>query len=136
MIKIWGASDDLVDIATSHVVEGTDTRFSGRDDPEVKGWRGWELSCYEKSTEIHIVEGPPDAPDRGCIVHMRYFGAVAQKGCWSAEVSQLDEGTPMPPVSITHADRGAVGRTGYSVLVSVESEGQVSWTQHPDKAED
>ncbi len=97
MIKIYGTSDDLVEI------EGHPA--------------GDEVNCYEKDVLITIGNA-----GGGLLIRMsyapRFSGApgVAEGafGCWSAEIAQVTEDTPILwPVTIT--------REKYSVCVNVDA---------------
>ena len=104
MLKIYGASDDLV---------------------EIEGPGGDEVDCYDSSVLITI--GWPEAQAgkdaKGLVVRMRY-GSPGFGGTWSAEVGQIDEDFPIPwPVRIEVAERP------YSALVIVDcpDDTPVSW---------
>ncbi len=101
-IKIYGASDDLVEI-------------EGHPD-------GDEVGCYEKDVIVTIGNA-----SGGLLVRMsyedRFKGAPgltdAAFGCWSATVAPIAEDIPIPwPVTITNP----IGRNGrgYSACVTVE----------------
>ena len=94
MIKIYGASDDLVEIEGSI--------------------HGDEIDCYDKSVLITIGE-PEASPGRdahGLQIRMRH-GSL---GSWSAEVGQIDDDYAIPwPVFLRVADHG------YSVMVCVDA---------------
>lgn len=105
MIRIYGASDDLVEI-------------EGHPD-------GDEVGCYDK--DVCILIGDTTA---GLAVRMSYgespipasvgFGEIGF-GCWHATVIQVAEDAPVPwPVTITTANRGN-GGVGYSVCVNVDA---------------
>ena len=109
MIRIYGASDDLVDI-------------EGHPD-------GDEIGCYDRDV-IVIVEDPAGG---GIAVRMSYAPGFPKKacgreigfGCWSAEVVQLAEDEPVPwPVAVKHAIRG--GTVGYSVVVEIDAPATVA----------
>ncbi len=105
MVRIYGASDDLVEI-------------EGHPD-------GDEVGCYEQ--DVIVVLGDEKG---GVLVRMsyspRFTGAPglpdAAFGCWSAEVAPIGEDVPMPwPVTITNPiEQRAGGPRGYSACVSVD----------------
>lgn len=91
MLKIYGASDDLV---------------------ELEGFIRDEVDCYDKPVQIKV-----GTDDSGLIITMRYgvLGAV-----WSAELSQLDEDVPIPwPVTVVTQGRRE-DDVGYSVAVCID----------------
>lgn len=118
MIRIYGASDDLVEI-------------EGHPD-------GDEVGCYNSIVIITI--GTEDA---GCRVIMRY--ADGNRGAvWSAQVEQMDEGVPIPwaitighcnrdgkplPLDVPKNEEGGTRGVAYSVLVQVDAPSSVklSW---------
>jgi hypothetical protein len=75
MLKIYGASDDLV---------------------EIEGIVSEELGAYDKPRVVTV----GDRETGGCVVVAEY--AVENRaGVWSMSVSQIDEDVPIPwPVSI------------------------------------
>lgn len=83
MVKIYGASDDLVEI------EG----HPGGD----------EIGCYDQ--DVIVMLGTMETG--GIAVRMSYaprfaaFGMGVATACWSAEIAQLDEDRPIPwPVRV------------------------------------
>ena len=99
MVRIYGASDDLVEIE-GHV-------------------DGDEIGCYDRA--VYVILGDED--QGGVAVRMSYEPHFAKKdigrevgfGCWSAEIIQLAEDCPIPwPISIKHGGRG------YSVVVEID----------------
>ena len=105
MIRIYGASDDLVEI-------------EGHPDGE-------EVGCYDK--DVVVIIGTMTA---GLVVRMSYDGATVPEsaglgevgfGCWSARVVQVAEDAPVPwPVTITTAGSSS-GAVGYSVCVNIDA---------------
>lgn len=79
-IKIYGASDDLV---------------------EIEGPGGDELGAYGKRREITITTG-----GLGVVVGMEYAPKGTSAGVWRADIRQIDEDIDMPPISITMGGRG------------------------------
>ena len=101
MIRIYGASDDLVEI------EGHP--------------KGDEVGCYNQ--RVVVVIG--DEATGGVAVRMSYgtkeFPRSVGFACWSAEVVQLSEECPIPwPVTITTQD--------YSACVNIDAPGTVPLT--------
>lgn len=87
-ITIEGASDDLVYLT-----------------PEIDGLD--EIGCFDN--DVHLLVRAGD--DAGVRVVMRY----GKRGpVWSAEISPVDEGVPMPPISV------ALGGRGYTPAVTIE----------------
>lgn len=91
MITIYGASDDLVEVAGC---EGSD-EFSSDD---------WMADVI--------------APDGS---RMRVYARYEVTGCWSVGVSQADEEHPLPgwPVSLTQQPAMHPDRPGYSPLLAI-----------------
>lgn len=96
MVKIYGASDDLVEI-------------EGHPD-------GDEIGCYDR--DVVIMLGTVETG--GIAVRMSYaprFSALGDgvaAACWSAEIAQLDEDRPIPwPVRL--------GTVRYSVAVLIDA---------------
>lgn len=105
-ITIYGASDDLVEVAGC---DGAD-EFSSDD---------WSAGLF--------------APDgSGMRVYCRY----ESHGCWSAGVAQVDEEHPLPgwPVTITQAPAMNPDNPGYSALLTVDAPDGTSLVL-PDGAE-
>ena len=103
MIKIYGGSDDLVEI------EGCTS--------------GDEVGCYEQ--DVTIVVGAPEATGganaSGLRVTMHY--GTGDAGVWEARVSPLDEDVPCPwAVKLTVE--------GYSAVVEIDAPADtpVTWT--------
>lgn len=93
MITIYGASDDLVEVAGC----------KNADEFNTDDWFG------------DLV-----APDGETMrVHARY----EINGCWSVGVSQVDEPQQLPgwPVTITQAPAMNPGNPGYSPLLSIDA---------------
>lgn len=87
MLKIYGASDDLV---------------------ELEGCVEDEIGCYDKWVEITVgyTEAEPGRDTQGVKVIMRYAPKWADAGVWTAEVFPLDEGVEIPwPVKIELSER-------------------------------
>ena len=77
MIRIYGASDDLVEI-DGHVRE--------------------EINCYSKAVRIEVGD-PTDPTTGGCIVWATYAPQevfVAPGGTWLLAVTLFDEDVPLP----------------------------------------
>lgn len=96
MIKIYGTSDDLVEI------EGHPS--------------GDEVGCYDQ--DVCIMVGSMESG--GVAVRMHYGSRVAAlhkeaaSGCWSAEITPLHEDKPIPwPIQIT--------TEGYSAAVLIDA---------------
>lgn len=106
MIRIYGASDDLVEI------EGHN--------------EGDEIGCYKQA--VYVILGGADTG--GIAVRMSYAPHFSKKigqevgfACWSAEVVQLAESCPIPwPVSIVHTTSHGIG---YSVEVRIDAPADV-----------
>lgn len=103
MIRIYGASDDLVEVEN-------DARPLRPGEPD-------EIGHFNRPTLLRVT--PIDGAERGgLLVRMRYAsfpGAV-----WSAELAQIDEDEPIPwPVTVRH---GKPSR-GYSVVVEIDDAG-------------
>jgi hypothetical protein len=104
MIKIYGASDDLVEI-------------EGHPD-------GDEVNCYNHDVLVYI----GDPTTGGLAIRMTYAPNVGEVdgesigfGCWAAEVCQLAEDCPIPwPVTLTVQRRNS-GEVGYSVCVNIDA---------------
>jgi hypothetical protein len=108
MIRVYGASDDLVE------VEGHD-KIS-------------EIDCYGR--DIILVFG--DAETGGVALRVSYnphFKAAQRAedkdppgwACWSIEIVQLADECPIPwPISVTHETR-QYSRIGYTVVVSIDA---------------
>lgn len=103
MIRIYGASDDLVEI-------------EGHDEAD-------EIDCYDQV--VYVILG--DTNTGGIAVRMSYaphflsrdIGQEVGFACWSAEVVQLAGFCPIPwPVSIVHTTRHGIG---YSVEVRIDA---------------
>lgn len=126
MLKICGASDDLVELeGIGKLVKACLTCGQEIDNPTKR--YGSSAVVGEGSEEIgsgdvmvvvggnlSLDESIDPSPTGGIHVRMRYgrFGV----GCWSAEVCQIDEDVPIPwPVSIKHGGRG------YSVVVEIDA---------------
>jgi hypothetical protein len=89
-VKIYGASDDLVEIEDCDAVD--------------------EIGCYDRM--VRLLVGKPDA---GLYVVMQYAGGRVPGGVWHATIAQVGDGIPIPwPVRIDVTQRG------YSVEVSVD----------------
>lgn len=96
MITIYGASDDLVEVAGC---EGAD-EFNSDD------W--W---------------GALAAPDGSAmLIHASYDGGT-DGSCWQIGVSQVNEESPLPgwPVTITQAPAMNPDNPGYSPLLSIDA---------------
>lgn len=109
MLKIYGASDDLVEIE-GHVTD--------------------EIGCYDKNVLLTIGWPNEETPQmgRGLYVLMRYSPPHFNHGCWTAELSPLEEEAEIPwPVSIK------LGRRGYTVEINIEcpDDVPVSWKKIP-----
>ena len=96
MIKIFGASDDIV---------------TYEQDGETD-----EIGCYDKGVRF-VIGHPEAAPGRdaaGVIVRMRY-APDGFEGVWTAEIGPIDEDIEIPwPVTVT------LGGRGYSALVTID----------------
>lgn len=93
MIRIYGASDDLV---------------------EIEGDHNEEVDALNDEVKVTI---GTDAG--GLLVLMRYAAGGMGFATWTAEVGQMAENVEIPwPVHIGHAMRGS--RVGYSVTVEVD----------------
>jgi len=95
MLKIYGASDDLV---------------------EIEGPGGDEVGCYDSGVLITIgwTEAQAGKDAKGLVVRMRY-GSPGFGSTWSAEVGQIDEDILIPwNVTVRVAERP------YSALVIVD----------------
>lgn len=95
-LKIYGASDDLVEIE-GHFTE--------------------EVDCYDKNVLITV--GWPEASageeSRGLQILMKYAPKWTDSGVWSAELAPLDEDVKIPwPVSVK------LGERGYTVEVIID----------------
>lgn len=106
MIRIYGASDDLVEI------EGHPS--------------GDEVGCYDR--DVFIVLG--NAETGGVAVRMSYapqLGKGVAFGCWTAEIGQLDEDVAIPwPITLTTAKRNPKApECGYSVCVNIDAPADV-----------
>lgn len=105
MLKIYGASDDLV---------------------EIEGSIEDEINCYDASVEF-TVGYPEPAPGRniqGVKIIMRYAPKWANAGVWTAEIFPIDEDIDIPwPVSITLSERGYSAQ----VLVDCPIDTPVKW---------
>lgn len=104
MIRIYGASDDLVEI-------------EGHPD-------GDEVGCYDEDVLIQI----GDEETGGVVIRMSYaprFNAfTAAFACWSAEIAQIDEDKPIPwPISIS--------TNRYSVEVRIDAPPSVALIFRP-----
>jgi len=112
MLKIYGASDDLVELeGIGELVRKCPECGHDIDEPSraVVGHSSGEFGSGDLMVVVGGVDGAP-----GIRVRVRYgrFGV----GCWSAEVCQIDEDVPIPwPVSIKHSVRG------YSVVVEIDA---------------
>jgi hypothetical protein len=95
MIRIYGASDDLV---------------------EIEGDRSDEIGCYDRKVRVSV--GTPEA---GVLVTMRYGSTGMGFATWTAEIGQMAEGVEIPwPVSITNAEKsGRPDPRSYSVTVEI-----------------
>lgn len=95
-LKIYGASDDLV---------------------EIEGHFSEEIDCYEK--DVLITVGWPEAAagknSQGVFVVMRYAPSWVKSGVWTAEISPFDEDVEIP-WTITVG----LGGRGYSAEVSID----------------
>ena len=99
MIRIYGCSDDLVEI-----------ECPGRSD---------ELSVIGEDAEIMLGwdEPQPGEGTRGLVVTVAYDGP----GTWTAKLSQIDDGAPIPwPVTVKAFDT-VRARVGYSVVVEIDA---------------
>lgn len=87
MLKIYGASDDLV---------------------ELEGCVEDEIDCYDKWVQITV--GYPEAEhgraSQGVKVIMRYAPKWVNAGVWSAEIFPIDEDVEIPwPVKVELSER-------------------------------
>lgn len=107
MIRIYGASDDLVE-------------FDGVTKPE-------EIDCHGQ--DVHLVIGQAEAKEGANASGLRVWLHYTDLGVWAATVLQIEEGVPIPwPVHVVHAMRGA-SEIGYSVVVEIDApkDTPVSW---------
>lgn len=92
MLRIYGASDDLV---------------------ELEGIVDQELGCYGVA-KIRV-----GTDEGGVDVLMAYAPFRGGGGTWAAMLAPLDEGVPIPwPVAIKHRERR--GEVEYSVVVEID----------------
>lgn len=92
MLKIYGASDDLV---------------------RLEGLISDEIGCYNQDVRIKV-----GTDDGGLRVTMRY--GAQHSAVWSAEVAQIDEDIPIPwPVTVKTQGRRD-DDVGYSVAIVVD----------------
>ena len=119
MIRIYGASDDLIEI------EGITGGNAGDNHLELNGDRA-VLIFGDKTGGVCVVMKYHDIrmiPDRS-----------EGHGCWSAQIVQIDEGIPIPwPVTLKHRhrlnwrrlpdgrDEECDGPVAYSVLVEIDA---------------
>jgi hypothetical protein len=90
MLKIYGHSDDLV---------------------EIEGVHEDEIGCYDQS--VILMVGTESA---GVIVEMNY----ENDGCWSAKLKRVGEGCPIPwNISIVPEQRLDLSE-GYSIAVKID----------------
>ncbi len=101
MIRIYGASDDLVEVEAP----------SGND----------ELGAFDK--EVALLVGTANA---GLVVRFYYApprqpkNGVGDGGTWQARIDLVDEDTPIPwPV--------AIKAEGYTVVVEVDAPASTKW---------
>jgi len=95
VLKIYGASDDLV---------------------EIEGHFSEEVDCYDQNVLITVgwTEASAGKDSQGVHVLMRYAPKWVNAGVWTAEVSPIDEDVEIPwPVTVKLSERG------YSAEVSI-----------------
>lgn len=105
MLKIYGASDDLV---------------------EIEGPGGDEIDCYNSGVEITVgyPEAAPGRDAQGVKVIMRYAPKWTDAAVWTAEVFPIDEDVDIPwPVSVSLAERGYSAQ----VLIDCPEDTPVKW---------
>jgi len=121
MLKIYGSSDDLVELEGVCNMMRTCPKC-GRDIDEPS-----ECIVGDGTDEIDTGSRPcaiivGDVENGGVVVKMRYEESVTS-GCWSAEIAQLGENVPIPwPVQvITMLSSRADGGVPYSVKVTIDA---------------
>lgn len=107
MLKIYGASDDLVEIE-GHVED--------------------EIDCYNTSVVVTVgwKEAAPGRDAQGLHVKMTFAPKWTETGVWTAELSPLDEDVEIPwPVYVK------LGGRGYSaeVLIDCPDDVPVTWKE-------
>lgn len=105
MLRIYGASDDLV---------------------EIEGHFEEEIDCYDSAVVITVgwPEASPGENARGLRVYIRYAPDWAKTGVWPVAVAPLDDDAEIPwPVSVT------LGGRGYSSELTIDcpDDVPVSW---------
>lgn len=111
MLKIYGASDDLV---------------------EIEGHAREEIDCYDRKVVITIGWANEESPQsaRGVYVIMRYSPRYLRNGCWTAEISPIDEDADIPwPITVELEPNRR-----YSSLVTIDCPKNIpiSWKKIPD----
>lgn len=104
MIRIYGASDDLVEFEGCKAAD--------------------EIGRYDK--DVHFVIGDPEAKPGRDASGLRVWMHYSDLGVWAASVLQLEEDVPIPwPVTI----RTGEPSRGYSVIVEIDApkDTPVSW---------
>ena len=104
MVRIWGASDDLVEL------EGI--RLDGKRS-HVLGGSTDEIGCFNCSIRILIGDAKG-----GCVVTMRY--GVRDTACWGARLDPIDEDVPCPWGVRIKFNEIPLTR-GYSTIVEVDA---------------
>lgn len=118
MIRIYGGSDDLVEIEGLDLVEESDDDDDRDDDGPVAGLtraaaRPDEIPCYDSTVEIAI-----GGEKGGVVVTMDY----GEPGVWSAQIRQIAEDVPVPwPVRIGPPGGARHKTWGYSVCVEIDA---------------
>ena len=121
MLKIYGSSDDLVElVGVANKVKTCPRCGHDIDEPVECSVGDGDDEVDTGGKNLAIIVG--DMEHGGVVVRMRYEHSVTS-GCWSAELAQMGEGVPIPwPVLVaTTLSAGADEGSPYSVMVKVDA---------------
>lgn len=114
-MKIYGGSDDLVEIEGCRVLERSIEDAANVGHGVTVAIGGAEIVCCELRVVIEIGAREAGAGQNGAGIRvvMTYASETHDAAVWSADVSPLDEDVPCP-WTVT------LGTEGYSVVVTIE----------------
>ena len=101
MIRIYGASDDLVEVEGDHLED----EFSGGSTVTIKHVRNEKCGSCDVESD-HVLGG----------LHVRMtYADLGEGGVWTASVAPIDEDVPIPwPVRIL--------ANGYTAIVEIQTD--------------